>query len=113
MRKGFLKRLLELPQRLCTVRVRSAGLRIGDIIGVREIRKRELVVGFQLMESDQLELTVVEDDPYHRNFVLHGSEQLEPGHQVAPVATARHDDSVRMSYFYANGPICVTGHRAK
>jgi hypothetical protein len=63
-----------------------------------------------LVELDQLELPVVEDDPDHRDVVLHRRHQLEAGHVVATVAAAHDDRTVRLGVLDSERPVRVARH---
>ena len=65
-------------------------------VRVLEFDQTGLAIVQKLISLDELELTVVEDDPDDGNVVLDGRHQLETRQIVASI-TATHDDSaVRM-----------------
>src|SRR5262249_5601947 len=83
---------------------------MGGEIGVAEIDQARFKILGHLVDLNQLEFTVVEDNPDHWQFVLDRSHQLEARQRIATVAATDDDRPLGVRDLQADRPVGVPRH---
>src|SRR5918994_1111428 len=91
----------------------SPRFRVGGVVGILEVDERGLMVGLELLQSDEVEFTVIEYDPDGWYFILNRGHELETGHEVASVAASDNNRPLRVGALHAQSAIDTYGHRTE